>query len=81
MLSAAKETIEPLGARLEAPPAKPARGTADRAGAKRIVVSLDPITFDHVALLASVSNVAFAEAVRQLIRTGLAQHGIKRGRR
>lgn len=60
--------------RLYAPPVAPARGSGQRPGVKRAVVSLEAETFDRIAMLAAASRVTFAEAIRQLIEKGLDDH-------
>lgn len=48
------------------------RGTAT--DTKRIAISLDATTFDRIAMLAAASRVTMAEALRQLIASGLSDH-------
>lgn len=72
-MSLAAKSAEPVALHrlLTYPAAVPARGSAQRAGVKRIVVSVEQGLFDRVAMLAAASRVPFAEAVRQLLERGL----------
>jgi hypothetical protein len=64
----------PLQRLLAGPKATMAQGSQRTASSKRAVVTLDNDTFDRVAMLAAASRVTFAEAIRQLVRSGLDAH-------
>lgn len=65
----------PLRRLLAGPGATLVRGSQRHTSSnKRCVISLDPVTFDRIAMLAAASRVTFAEAARQLLAIGLADY-------